>query len=199
MNHAFKARRLAVVAVAAVGALVVAAGASAHAIVSPPLAKTKALQQFTLSVPTEKEGATTTKIELTVPAGFAIDSFEPSTGGWKRLAQTKGTGEDAVVQRVTWSGGAVPTGEDSVFRFNASTDASKTYTFDVRQTYSDGTVVDWNGPESSDTPAPTVQSLSSFGGGSGSSTLAIVALVLGGLALVLAIVALVSGRGRSLT
>ena len=68
----------------------------------------------------------------------------------------------------------------------------------MRQTYSDGTVVDWNGPETSDNPAPTVESLSSFGGGSSNSTLAIVAIVLGGLALVLSIVALVSGRGRSL-
>ena len=50
---------------------------------SPPVALDGELQQFTLSVPTEKEGATTTTIELTVPAGFAIDSFEPAPG-WKR-------------------------------------------------------------------------------------------------------------------
>jgi uncharacterized protein YcnI len=198
MTHRFKPRRLPALALAAVAALVLAAGASAHAIVSPPVAKAKVLQQFTLSVPTEKENAKTTQIELTVPAGFAIDSFEPAPAGWKRQVQSAGSGESAVVQKVTWSGGSVPTGEDSVFRFNASTDASKTYTFDVRQTYSDGSVVDWNGPETSDTPAPTVESLSSFGGGSSNSTLAIVAIVLGGLALVLSIVALVSGRGRSL-
>ena len=33
-----------------------------------------------------------------------------------------------------------------MFQFLASTDAAKTYTFKVRQTYSDGTVVDWIGP-----------------------------------------------------
>ncbi len=198
MTHTPKRHRLPVLAIATVAALVVAAGASAHAIVSPPVAKAKVLQQFTLSVPTEKEGATTTTIELTVPAGFAIDSFEPVSDGWKQQVQATGSGEEAVVQKVTWTGGSVPTGEDSVFRFNASTDATKTYTFDVRQTYSDGTVVDWNGPETSDNPAPTVESLSSFGGDSGTSTLEIVAIVLGGLALIVAIVALVSGRGRSL-
>jgi uncharacterized protein YcnI len=155
------------------------------------------LQQFTLSIPTEKEDATTTQVELTVPAGFAVDSFEPAPVGWKRQVQSTGSGESAVVQRVTWTGGSVPTGEDSVFRFNASTDATKTYTFDVRQTYSDGSVVDWNGPETSDNPAPTVESISSFGGSS-NSTLAIVGIVLAGLALVVAIVALLSGRGRSL-
>jgi uncharacterized protein YcnI len=198
MTHPFSRQRLPVLALAAVAALVVAAGASAHAIVSPPVAKEKVLQQFTLSVPTEKEGATTTTVELTVPDGFAIDSFEPSPTGWKRQVQSTGSGESAVVQKVTWTGGSVPTGEDSVFRFNASTDAAKTYTFTVRQTYSDGTVVDWNGAETSDTPAPTVESLSSFGGGSSNSTLAIVAIVLGGIALVVALVALISGRGRSL-
>ena len=133
--------RIRVLALAGAAALVAAAGASAHAIVSPPVAQNGKLQQFTLSVPTEKEGATTTTIELTVPAGFAIDSFEPSPG-WTRHAQAA---------TVTWSGGHTPTDEDSVFRFNASTNGTKTYTFDVRQTYSDGSVVDWSGPESSDT------------------------------------------------
>src|SRR5262249_36789404 len=69
---------------AAVPGLATAGGAFAHAIVSPPVAKAQVLQQFTLAVPTEKEGTTTTKIELTVPAGFAIDSFEPAPAGWKQ-------------------------------------------------------------------------------------------------------------------
>jgi len=197
MTHSFRPRRLPILALATAAALVAVAGASAHAIVSPPVAKAKALQQFTLSVPTEKANAKTVQIELTVPDGFAIDSFEPAPPGWKQQVQTSGSGNSAVVQKVTWTGGSVPTGEDAVFRFNASTDAAKTYTFDVRQTYSDGSVVDWNGPETADTPAPTVESISSFGSG-GTSTLAIVAVVLGGLALVVAIVALVAGRGRSL-
>ncbi len=74
-------------------------------------------------------------------------------------------------------------------------DSSQTYTFAVRQTYSDGSVVDWNGPESSDTPAPTIEAKSSFGGG-GSSTLAIVALIVGAVGVLLAIVAVVTASGR---
>ena len=197
MTHRFRPRRLPILALATAAALVAVAGASAHAIVSPPVAKAKTLQQFTLSVPTEKDKLTTSTIELTVPNGFAIDSFEPAPSGWKQQVQTTGSGDSAVVQKVVWTGGTTPTGIDSVFRFNASTDAATTYTFDVRQTYSDGSVVDWNGPESADAPAPTVESLSSFGSG-GTSTLSVVAVVLGGLALVVAIVALVAGRGRSL-
>ncbi len=80
---------------------------------------------------------------------------------------------------MTWTGGHVPTDLDAVFRFNASTNGAKTYIFDVRQTYSDGSVVDWNGPETADTPAPSIDALSSIGGG-GTSTLTIVALVLAG-------------------
>jgi len=128
---------------------------------SPPVAKAKLAQQFTLSVPTEEAGATTTTIELTVPSGFAIDSFEAEPG-WTRAEHATGSGEQKTIQQVTWSGGKVPTDEDAVFRFNGSMNSSKTYTFKVRQTYSNGKVVDWTGSESSDTPAPTIEAVSSF-------------------------------------
>ena len=181
---------------AAVLTLVLAGAASAHAIMSPPVAKSKVDQQFTLSVPTEEEGATTTEIELTVPDGFSIDSFEPSPG-WQREESATGSGEERVIQKVTWSGGKVPTDEDAVFRFNGSMDSDKTYTFQVRQTYSNGKVVDWSGSESSDTPAPTIEAVSDLGGGS-SSTLTIVALIVGAIGVVLGIVGLAT-RGRPLT
>jgi uncharacterized protein YcnI len=187
--------RIAVLALAGTVALVVTAAASAHAILSPPVALDKQLQVFTLSVPTEEDGATTTKIELTVPSGFAIDSFAPAPG-WTQNVQATGSGEEAVVQTVTWTGGSTPTNQDSVFSFNASTTGAKTYTFDVRQTYSSGKVVDWNGAESSDNPAPRVEAVSSLGGG-GSSTLTYVALALGALALIVALGGLlVRGGGR---
>ena len=82
-----------------------------------------------------------------------------------------------MIQKVTWTGGSVPTGEDSLFQFLAQPAQSGTYTFEVEQTYSDGSIVDWTGPESSDDPAPTIDAKSSLGGG-GSSLLGIVALVL---------------------
>ncbi len=64
----------------------------------------------------------------------------------------------------------------------------------MRQTYSDGSVVDWSGSESSDTPAPIVEVVSSLRGGGGSSTLAIVALVVGALGIIVGLVALLGGR-----
>jgi uncharacterized protein YcnI len=186
--------RLAVLLALVTAALVAAASANAHAEVSPSVAQAKTGQLFTLAVPTEKEGVTTTKVELTPPSGFAIDSFVPSPG-WTRDVKSTGSGEETAIQQVTWSGGNVPTEEDAVFQFLASADSATTYTFKVRQTYSDGTVVDWAGPESSDTPAPQIEAKSSFGGGSG-NTLAIVALAVAALGVVIGIVGLMSGSGR---
>ena len=190
-------KHLALGALAAFAALAYAEAASAHAHVSPPVALAKEGQVFTLAVPTEKEGATTNSIELTLPAGFAIDSFVPTTG-WKRSVQQTGSGEAAVITKVTWTGGDVPTGEDAAFSFLASTTGTGSYTFGVRQTYSDGSVVNWSGPESSDTPAPVVKAMSSFGGG-GSSTLAIVAAAVAAVALLLAVGGLLARGGRPLT
>ncbi len=176
-------------------ALALPAVAFAHAEISPPVALAKHSQVYTLAVPTEESGAVTTKIELTPPEGFSIDSFVAAPG-WTRKVDQTGSGENAVVTKVTWSGGKTPTGEDSVFQFLAGPGSAKTYTFEVRQTYSDGKIVDWSGPESGDTPAPTLKAVSSLGGG-GSSTLAIVALIVGGLGLLLGIAGLAGGK-RSL-
>jgi uncharacterized protein YcnI len=186
--------RIALGALVALAALTFSTGAFAHAHVSPSVTVAKESDVFTLAVPTEKENATTTRVELTPPEGFSIDSFVPAPG-WKRVAVTKGSGEDAVVQKVTWTGGSVPTGEDAAFSFLGSAENSGTVTFAVRQTYSDGTIVDWSGPESSDAPAPTIEAVDSIGGGGGSSTLAIVALALGAIALVVAVVGLLGRRG----
>jgi uncharacterized protein YcnI len=178
-------------------ALVVAAAASAHAIMSPAVVKAdNTLQQFTLSVPTEEANAITTKIELTVPSAFAIDSFEPPPAPWKMVTKSTGSGDSTVFQKVSWTGGRTPTGFDSVFRFNGSIAKPGTVMFTVRQTYSDGKVVDWNqSSEASDTPAPRVEAVSSFGGG-GTSTIEIVALVLAIAALVIAVIGLLGGGGK---
>ena len=183
-------------ALAGVAALVAAGVASAHARVSPSVSLANELQLYSLAVPTEKENLTTTKIVLTLPQGFSIDSFVPSPG-WTRQVQQTGSGDSAVIQKVTWTGGNVPTEEDSLFQFLAQPSKAGTYTFDVQQTYSDGSIVDWSGSESSAAPAPTIKVSSSVGGGT--STLAIVALVLGAIGIVLGAIALVSRGGRSMT
>jgi uncharacterized protein YcnI len=177
-------------------ALVAAGAASGHARVSPAVSLSNELQLYSLAVPTEKEGTTTRKVVLTVPHGFSIDSFVPSPG-WKRVERSTGSGENTVIQQVTWTGGNVPTADDALFQFLGEPSKSGSYTFHVQQTYSDGSIVDWAGPESSDAPAPVISAKSSFGGG-GSSTLAIIALVVGSVGIVVGATALVSRSGRQL-
>jgi uncharacterized protein YcnI len=180
-------------AAAAALALVFTSAAYAHAGLSPGVVKTNTTQEFTLMVPTEEEGTTTTTVELTAPDGLSIFGFEDSPG-WKREEVTQGSGEERTIKKVTWSGGNVPTEHYAVFRFVGNVDSAKDYAVNVRQTYANGKVVDWSGSESSDTPAPRIEGVSDVGGGS-SSTLSIIALVLSGIAVVLVIVGLVT-RGR---
>jgi uncharacterized protein YcnI len=186
-------RIAAALAVAASLALAAPTAALAHALVSPPVVVSGKDQVFTLAVPTEEENATTTSVELTLPDGFGIDSFVAAPG-WTRKVEQTGSGDNATISKITWTGGKTPTDEVSVFQFVGSAAEAKTYDFHVTQTYSNGKVVDWSGPESSDAPAPTIEAVSSLGGGGGSSTLALVALVVAAIALVLAGIALFDGK-----
>jgi len=84
------------------------------------------------------------------------------------------------------------------FQFLAQPASAKTYTFGVEQTYSDGSIVNWAGSESSPAPAPTIEAVSSLGGG-GVSVLTIIALVVGVLGLLAGGFALIGGsREREL-
>jgi periplasmic copper chaperone A len=175
-------------------ALIVAGAASAHARLSPPVSVSGKLQLYSLAIPTEKENLYTTKIVMTVPKGFGIDSFVPPPAGWTMHLQQTGSGDSAVVQKVTWTGGHVATGYDSLFQFLAQPAHTGTYTFDVQQTYSDNSIVDWSEPETGANPAPSIEVKDSLGGG-GVSTLDIVALVLGAVGVLLGGFALVSRGG----
>jgi uncharacterized protein YcnI len=176
--------------------LVLAPGAFGHAGVSPPVVLEGHGQLFSLTVPTEEKGITTTQVELTVPDGFRLFSFGASPG-WERKAVTEGSGEDAHVTSVKWTGGEVPFGEAAVFTFVGLPNSAADYRFVVRQTYSDDSVVNWSGPPDADEPAPVVEAKSSLGGGS-SSTLALIALILAGLAILVGLGGLAAGRGRQL-
>jgi uncharacterized protein YcnI len=174
----------------------VPAVALAHARVSPAVSLSGQLQLYSLAVPTEKSNASTTKIVLTVPDGFGIDSFVPPPAGWTQSVRSTGSGEESVVQQVTWTGGKTPTGEDSMFQFLAQPSKPGAYTFHVQQTYSDGSIVNWTGPESGESPAPTIEAASSLSGsGGGTSVLTVVALIIGVLGLAAGGFALAGGRG----
>ena len=179
-------RRVLFAALAA-AVLLTTAPAWAHEEINPKTLSTGTPTFFTLSAANEKK-VDLTKVVLTAPSGVPLGEAIHQPPGW-----TASKTDTAV----TWTGGKVPTDEDAVFRFNASLDSSKTYTVKVRQTYSSGKVVDWTGSESSDTPAPLVDGVSSLGGG-GTTTLTIVALIVGAVGVLLGIAGLAT-RGRPLT
>lgn len=188
--------RVLVFVLAVTAALGAVASASAHARMNPAVSLSNELQLYSLAIPTEQANATTTKIVLTLPKDFSIDSFVPNPG-WKRVVAQTGSGESAVVTQVTWTGGKIPTGEDSLFQFLAQPAKPGTYTFQVEQTYSNGQIVNWNEPETGANPAPAIKVVSSVGGGS--SILPIIALVVGAVGVLIGGVALASrGGGRQL-
>jgi uncharacterized protein YcnI len=203
MNSVHKIRRLGVslavltaIVLTAI-ALVGAAGAFAHARMNPAVSLANKLQLYSLAIPTEKANAVTTKIVLTLPKDFSIDSFVPSPG-WTRAEKQSGTGNNAVITQVTWNGGHVPTEEDSLFQFLAQPAKAGTYTFQVQQTYSDGSIVNWADPETGQDPAPTIDVVNSVAS-SGTSLLAIIALAVGAVGVLLGGIALASRSGRPLT
>ena len=106
-------------AVAAVAALAASRDVRARprADRSPATALAQTSQMFTLAVPTEKEDATTTKVVLTVPDGLRRSTSFVPAAGWKRRPTRRGTGEDGAIRKVTWTGGATPTGEAACSSF----------------------------------------------------------------------------------
>jgi uncharacterized protein YcnI len=188
-------KRISALGAALLTALIVTSVAMAHAKVAPPIVQKGTDNVFTVAVPTESEDATTTTVELTVPEDFGIDAVMPAPG-WQVNTQKTGSGENADITKITWSGGNLPSEEATNFEFVGGADSAKSYTFGIRQTYSDGKVVDWSGAESSDTPAAVVEAKSSLGGGGGTSAVTWAALVLGAVGILLGAVALTRGRGE---
>ena len=128
-------------------AAVAAGSAFAHAQLSPPVALARSGQLFSLAVPTEKENATTTKVVLTVPDGFSIDSFVAAPGLEARGAVRPARARTPSIQKVTWTPAAARAdrGGRALPVPRPRPTSAKTYTFEVEQTYSDGSVVDWTG------------------------------------------------------
>ena len=146
-------------------ALALATPALAHVTVQPTEAPTGAFFRFVVRVPNERPNADTTKVEVQFPDGLLSASFQPKEG-WKRTVKMKKLAEPAelfgreiteVVDTVTWSGGRIRPGEFE--EFGCSTrmpERPGSLRFPALQTYSNGEVVRWIGPEESEEPAGVV-------------------------------------------
>jgi len=149
-------------------------------------------------VPNEKEGASTTQIQITMPANFDLEHVAGVPGWTSTVAGQKMVdGEMQGGNSITWKGKLSGTAL-AVLPFTGVPKKAQQYAFTVRQTYSDGSVVLWSGDETSDTPAARITATAEASGSGGSSdsskTIAIVALVVGGLGLLLGGASLVLGR-----
>jgi uncharacterized protein YcnI len=180
--------------------LAVTSVASAHVRVLPEEVPAGSFEVFTVRVPTEKE-VPTTAVRVEVPEGFTISRVQP-VPGWDYELEEEG----GAVSAITWSGGEIGATEFQQFDVQGQTpDEPGDYPWSAFQTYEDGEVVAWAGPEDSEEPASVVrvvegdpdeaatqetdsEATPSVGG------LSLIAayggLVLGALALIIALVAL---------
>jgi uncharacterized protein YcnI len=191
-------RRASAYAGVLVAALALAPSAFAHAELFPNEIPSGDGYLLSLAVPNEKDNASTTQIQVTMPADFDLEHVAPVPGWTASVAgQHLVNGEMGGGSSITWKGKLDGT-QLAVLPFSGVPKKAEEYAFTVRQTYSDGSVVVWSGPETSDTPAARITATaaaSSSGGGSDSSkTIAIIALVVGGLGLLVGGAGLVAGR-----
>ena len=161
-------------------ALALPAAASAHVTLQPSTAPADGFTRLDVRVPNERDDAATVKVDVQLPPGFAFVSYEPRPG-WKvavkrakaeQPIEVEGGFEvDEEVRQITWSGGRIGPGEFVDFGLSLRMpkgEAGDKLTFKALQTYDDGDVVRWIGPEDADEPAPIVTLTgASSGGGHG--------------------------------
>lgn len=132
--------------------LVVTSVASAHVRVLPEEVPADTFEVFTVRVPTEKD-IPTTGVRVEVPEGFTISRVQPVPGWDYELEEQAG-----VVSAITWSGGEIGSTEFQQFAVQGQTpEQSGEYPWRAFQTYEDGSVVEWIGPEDSEEPASLVR------------------------------------------
>jgi periplasmic copper chaperone A len=162
--------------------LLVAAPAAAHVTIQPAEAPIGSFSRFVVRVPTERDDASTVKIEVRFPP-LAFVSFQPKEG-WKRTVNMRTLDEPLevfgdevteVIDTVTWTGGNIGPGEFDEFGFSALTPEDEgSLEFPAIQTYSSGEVVRWIGPPDSEEPAPLLDAID-IGAEEGEETLAVIA------------------------
>ncbi len=195
-------------------ALIVPAAASAHVTLQPDTAPAGAFERLDVRVPNEEDDAATTKVEVEIPDGIIFLSTEP-VAGWETTVKKEkldkpieafGEEYNEQIATVTFeaTGPGLQPGEFQDFGLSLGLpDApDEALTFPAIQTYDNGDVVRWVGPEDADEPAPIVTLTAAEGhhgsdpadeevapaadveaDDEGSDTLAVIALIVGGLGL----------------
>jgi uncharacterized protein YcnI len=149
------------------GALALTSGAQAHVSLHPNTLPAGSFPTINIRVPNEEKSANTTKLAVLFPPGF-LDVSPGYIPGWtvqkktRKLATPVKTDAGTVTEEISeviWSGGKLPPEYFQSFPFSTTIPDSavgKSLTFKTVQTYDNGKVVRWIGPESASEPAPTV-------------------------------------------
>jgi periplasmic copper chaperone A len=222
--------RAAVVLTALLGLLVAGAGiASAHVTVRSPDASAGGFGTVVFTVPNESDTAKTTRVRVQIPDGTPLASVSvEAVPGWsvtttqttltKPLKTDDGdtvTSATSIIDFQAAAGGGIPPGQFQEFRLSGGPfpDDGK-MTFNVVQTYSDGTEAAWieptiQGQPEPDHPAPVLTLTSGSGvatratapapaaASSGTPWQAWLALGIAVVALLVAGAAVLTGRRRT--
>lgn len=153
-------KKISAVYISVLSLFVFAFPAFAHVIVTPKQVGVAATQEFSMAVPAEK--GNTIAIRLLIPDG--VQSVMPNVkAGWTITVKKNGTGDNAPVTEIDWTGGSIPQGQRDDFLFQAQVPAKEaTLQWKAYQTYQDGTVVAWDhapssNPEDDSAPPPYSQ------------------------------------------
>jgi uncharacterized protein YcnI len=123
----------------------------AHVRVVPEEVPADSFQVLTVRVPTEKD-VPTTEIRVEIPEGFTISRVKPVPDWEYELEEEAG-----VAKAITWSGGEIGETEFQQFDIQGQTpQEAGEYPWRAFQTYEDGSVVEWVGPEDAEEPASVV-------------------------------------------
>ncbi len=151
-------------------ALALPAGAGAHVTLQPSEAAAGDFTVLDVRVPTERDDAATTKVDVRFPAGFAFASYQPVPGWSVDVKMSKlakpitSHGEEITeqVSQMTWTAdndqAGIQPGQFLDFPVSVQIpgEAGDALTFKALQTYDDGEVVRWIGTPDSEKPAPQV-------------------------------------------
>lgn len=136
-------KKIAVVLLSIASIFFLAVPAFAHVIVRPHQVGVAAAQDFTVSVPNERDNPVIS-VRLLIPNG--VSSVVPNAvPGWTIDTKSSGSTDSATVTAIDWTGGSIPVGQREEFVFQAQVPAKPTtLAWKAYQTYSNEIVVSWD-------------------------------------------------------
>ena len=129
----------------------IASAATAHVTVVPKSSSPGAWEKYDLRMPNEKK-IDTIALEVRFPANLRVVSFQDEPG-WTVKPAYDAAGKITGAQ---WTGRLPPEQFVEFGLVAVNPKEGGDIVWSASQTYADGSVVDWSGPEGSKTPAPKV-------------------------------------------